>query len=92
MRFKSVLFLYCYLVVVAVNKASMAGALAGARLNFSQSPYRREKPLCAAGMPQQTQTQGKHIQGPAKSAEILAPCRPSPHLLYTYTQRRYITE
>lgn len=77
----------------------MAGALAGvyntscpARLNFSQSPYQREKHFCAAGMPQQTQIQGKHITGARKVSRNPGPLSALPHLLYTYTQRRYITE
>lgn len=74
-----------WLLLRVVDKVLMLSVLASvcysswpALLNLSPSPHQQEKPLHAGEMPQHTQTQGKHIWGPAKSAEILPPCRPSP--------------
>lgn len=78
----------CWLLLLVVDKALMAGVYYPswlALLSFSPSACQQESP----SMPLRSlrrQTQGKHIRGHAKSAEILPPCQPAPiHCTHTHS-------
>lgn len=79
------------------DKALTLSVLAGvyfsswpARLNFPPSPHQQASPSMPPEMPQQTQTQGKHIRGPP-SQQKSGPPPPTVHI-HTAALHNRVTE